>query len=143
MTREELKMHCEKQINLCSKLNNYKHLEEHQLILSLIEENARLNDKEIIGGNKMKSSIFINYAKNLVRDYANEHLDKSDDIPEFDVFVVWYAYELGHSKALLSTTLLDGMYYEITYNSNKNEIYVDAYKKFENKCIKLGGNKDE
>lgn len=52
MTREELKMHCEKQINLCSKLNNYKHLEEHQLILSLIEENARLNDKEIIGGKK-------------------------------------------------------------------------------------------
>lgn len=91
----------------------------------------------------MKSSIFINYAKNLVRDYANEHLDKSDDTPEFDVFVVWYAYELGHSKALLSTTLLDGMYYEITYNSNKNEIYVDAYKKFENKCIKLGENKDE
>lgn len=42
MTREELKMHCEKQINLCSKLNDYKHLEEHQLILSLIEENQEL-----------------------------------------------------------------------------------------------------
>ena len=84
----------------------------------------------------MKSSEFIIKAKELVKKYANEHLDKSDDIPEFDVFVVWYAYELGHSKALLSTTLLDGMYYEITYNSNKNEIYLDAYKKYENK-IKL------
>lgn len=91
----------------------------------------------------MKSSEFIIKAKELVKKYANEHLDKSDDIPEFDVFVVWYAYELGHSKALLSTTLLDGMYYEITYNSNKNEIYFDAYKKFENKCVILGGNKDE
>ena len=26
---------------------------------------------------------------------------------------------------------------EITYNGDKNEIYLDAYKKFENKCIKL------
>ena len=91
----------------------------------------------------MKSSTFIINAKNLVMSYAYEHLDKSDDIPEFDVFVVWYAYELGHSKALLSTTLLDGMYYEVTYNSNKNEIYFDAYKKFENKCVILGENKDE
>lgn len=85
----------------------------------------------------MKSSTFIINAKNLVRSYACEHLDKTDDIPEFDVFVVWYAYELGHSKALLSTTLLDGMYYEVTYNSNKNEIYFDSYKKFENKCISI------
>ena len=86
----------------------------------------------------MKSSTFIINAKNLVMSYAYEHLDKSDDTPEFDVFVVWYAYELGHSKALLSTTLLDGMYYEITYNSNKNEIYFDSYKKFENKRVILG-----
>lgn len=86
----------------------------------------------------MKSSTFIINAKNLVMSYAYEHLDKSDDIPEFDVFIVWYAYELGHSKALLSTTLLDGMYYEVTYNSNKNEIYFDAYKKFENKRVILG-----
>ena len=89
----------------------------------------------------MKSSTFIINAKNLVRSYACKHLDKTDDIPEFDVFVVWYAYELGHSKALLSTTLLDGMYYEVTYNSNKNEIYFDSYKKFENKCISIESDK--
>lgn len=43
-----------------------------------------------------------------------------------------------NSKALLSTTLLDGMYYELIYNGNKNEIYFDAYKKFENQCIQIG-----
>jgi len=86
----------------------------------------------------MKSKDFIDYSKKIVKDYAYEHLDKTDSVQldDFDVFVVWYAYELGHSKALLSTTLFDGMYYEVTYNSNKNEIYFDAYKKFENKCIK-------
>ena len=35
----------------------------------------------------------------------------------------------------MSSTLFDGMYYEITYNGDKNEWYLDAYKKFENKCI--------
>lgn len=42
MTIEDLKNHCEKQIDLCSKLNDYKHLEEHQLILNLIKENQEL-----------------------------------------------------------------------------------------------------
>ena len=85
----------------------------------------------------MNSESFLIYAKNLVREYAIDHMDKSDSIKGFDVYVVWYAYELGNSKALISTTLLDGMYYEVTYNSSKNEIYFDAYKKFENRCIKL------
>ena len=28
------------------------------------------------------------------------------------------------------------MYYELTYNGDKEEWYLDAYKKFENKVIK-------
>lgn len=76
--------------------------------------------------------------RNLVREYAIEHLDKSDEIKEFDVFVVWSCKTLQNYKALLSTTLLDGMYYELTYNGDKEEIYLDAYKKFENRCINIG-----
>lgn len=38
---------------------------------------------------------------------------------------------------MLSTNVPDGMYYEITYNGAKNEAYFDAYKKWENKCIKF------
>lgn len=72
----------------------------------------------------------------LVRDYAEAHLDKSDPKQEFEVFVVWQYYILGNTKWLLSTTLPDGMYYEVTYNGFLDEFYLDAYKKFENKCIK-------
>ena len=85
----------------------------------------------------MGNEEFIAKAKSLVEGYAKEHLDKSDTIPPFEVFVVWNAYILGNIKALLSTTLFDGMYYEVTYNKEKNEIYFDAYKKFENKKVEL------
>jgi len=84
----------------------------------------------------MDNQKFIEKCKKVVKDYAQEHLDKSDNVPEFDVFVVWSCKTLQNNKALLSTTLSDGMYYEITYNGDKQEFYFDAYKKFENKCIK-------
>ena len=76
-----------------------------------------------------------NKALNLVRDYIIEHLDKSDPIPEFDVFTVWKAKTLQNWKFLISSTLHDGMYYEMTYNGDKQEWYLDAYKKFENRRI--------
>jgi len=75
-------------------------------------------------------------AKELVRKYVLEHLDKSDETPEFEVYTVWKAKALQNWKYLLSTTLSDGMYYELTFNGDKNEWYLDAYKKFENQCIK-------
>ena len=85
----------------------------------------------------MSNEEFIQKCKELVKEYAIEHLDKSDVIPEFNVFIVWSCKTLQNSKALLSTTLHDGMYYELTLNGDKKEIYFDAYKKFENKCIKI------
>lgn len=84
----------------------------------------------------MTNEKFIEKAKQIVSDYAKEHFDKTETVPPFDVFVVWNCYILGNQKALISTTISDGMYYEVTYNAAKDEIYLDAYKKFENRCIK-------
>lgn len=91
----------------------------------------------------MGSREFIKNCKLEVKKYAEEHLDKSDIVSDFEVFVVWYSKTLQNHKALLSTTLLDGMYYELTYNGDKKEVYLDAYKKFENKCIRRLGGKSE
>lgn len=85
----------------------------------------------------MDNEKFLEKCKEIVRQYTMEHLDKSDTIMGFNVFVVWSCKTLQNHKALLSTTLFDGMYYELTYNGDKKELYFDAYKKFENKCIKL------
>ena len=85
----------------------------------------------------MGNEKFLSICKRLVKEYVEEHLDKSDTLPEFEVFVVWSCKTLQNNKALLSTTLFDGMYYELTYNGDKKELYFDAYKKFENKCVKI------
>lgn len=83
----------------------------------------------------MDTKKFLEICTDLVRKYTEEHLDKSDGNVDFDVFVVWNCKTLQNNKALLSTTLFDGMYYEVTYNGDKNEIYFDTYKKFQNICV--------
>ena len=88
----------------------------------------------------MNEKEFSKFCKNQVVNYTNEHLDKTDGkiITEDDVYIVWQCKTLQNNKALLSTTLFDGMYYEITYNGDKDEAYIDAYKKWENyKIAKL------
>jgi hypothetical protein len=85
----------------------------------------------------MDFNSFLPKCKSLVADYTNRHLDVTDgkSITSDEVYVVWYAKTLQNAKALLSTSLPDGMYYEITYNGDKEEYYLDAYKKFENMKI--------
>lgn len=77
-----------------------------------------------------------NRAIQIVLSYIDEHLDKTDPTPDFTVFTVWKAKVLQNWKYLLSSTLCDGMYYELTYNGDKKEWYLDAYKKFENRVVK-------
>ena len=78
-----------------------------------------------------------NKALKIVRDYVLEHLDKTDSVKEEDTipYIVWKCKTLQNWKYLMSTDLHDGMYYELTYNGDKHEWYLDAYKKFENRCI--------
>lgn len=76
-------------------------------------------------------------ARQLVVDYFNKRVDVTDgkQITLDDVFVVWFSKTLQNWKALVSTTVSDGMYYEITHNGDKGETYLDAYKKWDNRCI--------
>lgn len=74
-------------------------------------------------------------ALRIVRSYILEHLDKSEIVPDFSVYTVWKAKILQNWKYLISSTLSDGMYYEVTFNGDKHEWYLDAYKKFENRVV--------
>lgn len=76
-----------------------------------------------------------NKAFEIVTNYIREHLDKTDGEVSFATYIVWKCKTLQNWKYLISSTLSDGMYYELTYNGDKKEWYLDAYKKFENRVI--------
>lgn len=79
-------------------------------------------------------------AKFLVHMWVKDHLEKTDKtkLKDEDVYVVWFSKTLQNWKALISTTLPDGMYYEVTFNGDKQEAYLDAYKKFDNVVFPFG-----
>jgi hypothetical protein len=84
----------------------------------------------------------LNYRQRLARvavaDYFNARVEKTDGVridPDENVYIVWFSKILQNWKALLSTTVSDGMYYEVTYDGDAAEMYLDAYKKFDNVAI--------
>jgi hypothetical protein len=76
-------------------------------------------------------------ARRLVLEYLKEHLDKTDTVTVGleDVYVVWFAKTLQNWKALISTSLPDKMYYEVTYDGDQQQTYLDAYVKLDNVCV--------
>ena len=93
----------------------------------------------------MTNQEFIKIAVNAVVDYFNSKKEKTDQyvMTEDDVYIVWLCKTLQNHKAMLSTMVSDGMYYEFTWNGDKNEGYLDAYKKWENVVIKDEGGENE
>ena len=83
------------------------------------------------------SKEFLEIARRAVFEMAQEGLDPTDnvDLNMDDVYVTWFGFILGDMKALVSTSLPDGKYYEVTYNKEKKEIYVDCYVKLKNKVV--------
>lgn len=82
---------------------------------------------------------FENLCKNAVYTYI---LGKADDvknvkIKQDEIYVVWMCKTLQNNKALLSTPLDDGMYYECTYDGDKGVLYLDSYKKVENQVFEV------
>lgn len=78
-------------------------------------------------------------AQMQVKNFINRLIQSGDmpgpEIDFTDVYVVQFTYILGNYKALVSTTIPDGMYYEVTYNKMLNQTYIDAYRKVKNVSI--------
>ena len=80
-------------------------------------------------------------AMTLVFAYVNSQTDGELDIYEkshgkgSSVKVVWFCKTLQNWKTLLITSLEDKRYYEVTYNGDKREAYIDAYEKLDNVCV--------
>jgi hypothetical protein len=76
-------------------------------------------------------------ARQIVMDYFNSHVDVTNgfQITMDDVFIVWFSKTLQNWKALVSTTIPDGKYYEVTHNGDKDETYLDIYVKLDNVTV--------
>ena len=70
---------------------------------------------------------------------ANAELAHLQKIGVKDVCVLWCGSTLQNNKAWLSTTVPDCMYYEATYDGDKKELRLDAYRKIQSVSIPCCG----
>ena len=83
---------------------------------------------------------FQTIARTIVMNYFNTHKDVTDEyeMTFADTYVVWFCKTLQNWKALVSTNVPDGVYYEVTHNGEGDIglTYLDVYKKHENVVIR-------
>lgn len=94
----------------------------------------------------------VNYqflARNIVFNFIEDRIEDHDmynsplykNVTLSDIYVVWFSKTLQNWKALVATSVDDGYYYEVTYDGDKNQVYLDQYSKVLNVCIDGGGSK--
>ena len=52
-----------------------------------------------------------------------------------DISIVWHAYVLGYQKAILIDNGDNKRLYEVTYNPDRDEMYLDEYEKSHNMIV--------
>lgn len=77
------------------------------------------------------------YLKKAKVTVLNLHNAVSDTkLTTNDLYIVWFVKGLQNWKALIATNVPgDGLYYEVTYNGDRHETYVDRYIKSHNYVI--------
>jgi Family of unknown function (DUF6275) len=74
--------------------------------------------------NRMKT------AKKVVAEFMGDLGRGGHSVSPDDIYTVWFCKTLQNWKALLSTDVVNtGIYFEVTFNGDKNELYLDHYKK--------------
>ncbi len=88
----------------------------------------------------MSKDDFLIAAKKAVHEWLTNRyamVGQTNTIGWADVFVVWQCKTLQNHKAILAAPTPDHYLFEVTYNGDKGEIYLDAYDKVSNQCIKM------
>lgn len=79
-----------------------------------------------------KNLDFDNAPEKILKEYINK-ISKIEI--DFDVFIVWSCKTLQNRKWILCTNLPDNKLYELTYNGDKKEYYLDEYDKLANTVV--------
>lgn len=77
----------------------------------------------------------IKTAKQVVADYFEEHTGPKVAVD--DLYLVWFCKTLKNYKVMISTDVVNDIYFEVTFNGETNEIYLDVYTKQHNRAITM------
>jgi pyruvate/2-oxoglutarate dehydrogenase complex dihydrolipoamide acyltransferase (E2) component len=82
---------------------------------------------------------FLTMAKELVVTNYNDSrpLRTSAELTVQGVYIVWFSKTLGNWKAIVASPVIRGLLWEVSYNGNRREAYIDVYKKLNNTRIKV------
>lgn len=75
------------------------------------------------------------FLNNAIIEVKKIYEENNIDIRNANFYIVWYCKTLQNAKALIISDVEDEKYYEVTYNGNSKEMYVDEYIKSLNKAI--------
>lgn len=82
------------------------------------------------------------YYENLIKSVLKSHVNKeSNIITDKDISITWFSKTLQNWKALAITNLNDNKYYELTFDGDKERIYLDEYDKLSNTVYNVKDNK--
>lgn len=75
------------------------------------------------------------FLNNAIIEVKKIYEENNIDISNANFYIVWYCTTLQNAKALIISDVEDEKYYEVTYNGNSKEMYIDEYNKSSNKVI--------
>jgi hypothetical protein len=150
MTEQRTTQHKDRQANHDSFVRRVREMRERGYPVSEIAEATEHHESSVYSvldhygitpkpGAVTPSVDHVAAGKQKLVEYINGKLEVQDNfqIDESYIYVVWFTFILGNWKMVASTSLPDRMYYELTYNSAKDELYIDAYLKTDNVKINL------
>lgn len=83
---------------------------------------------------------FSERGRRIIADHVNAE-NKANGSPiritPDDVYMPWFCKTLQNAKGTFSTNRADGIYYELTYDGDRERFYLDVYQKTGNFVIPL------
>lgn len=70
------------------------------------------------------------YQEKALRLVAEQH-----GMVTSELYIVWFCKTLQNWKALISTDIMSGHYWEVTYSGDSETAYIDWYKKHKNTSV--------
>ena len=83
----------------------------------------------------MGNQEFESRATSIVRNWYNAHVQMTPN----EIYVVWMVKVLRNNKAMLSSNHSDGRYFEVTWDGERENFYLDVYSRVENQALDIEG----